>query len=450
MIKSTYTFTELNQSSRLIRDFIQHSDSVKPFIADFFSTNALIKQAQHKSFTKEKREQLFSALQKQYQGINVTKETQKNLEELKNEHTFTITTGHQLNLLSGPLYFIYKILQVVLWTEKMNKKNTDFHFVPVFWLASEDHDFEEINHIHLFGDTLSWDKNKQESVIAGRIVMDEAFEVFKQDVLDKYRNPELQEKINSFISDFWQKGMTLTQATKAFVNHYFGQYGVVMIDGDDSELKQSFLPVVKEELSQKFTFHVVNQTNQALSDASYHQQVYLRECNLFYINENGRRIRIETVEKGFQLDQSIYSAEELIEKAEQSPESFSPNALLRPVYQEMILPNIMYLGGGGEMAYWMQLKSVFKHLNLDFPILKVRDSYVILSDSDIQFMEELSYDLVDLKTSYDALAKEFVKENATEVLNFKTENDLFELLSKSMRKKTAVCYDNTQRFLEAN
>lgn len=286
-------------------------------------------------------------------------------------------------------------------------------------------------------------------MIAGRIVMDEAFEDFKQDVLDKYRNPELQEKINSFISDFWQKGMTLTQATKAFVNHYFGQYGVVMIDGDDSELKQSFLPVVKEELSQKFTFHVVNQTNQALSDASYHQQVYLRECNLFYINENGRRIRIETVEKGFQLDQSIYSAEELIEKAEQSPESFSPNALLRPVYQEMILPNIMYLGGGGEMAYWMQLKSVFKHLNLDFPILKVRDSYVILSDSDIQFMEELSYDLVDLKTSYDALAKEFVKENATEVLNFKTENDLFELLSKSMRKKTAVCYDNTQRFLEA-
>ncbi|HIP36401.1 MAG TPA: bacillithiol biosynthesis BshC, partial [Crocinitomix sp.] len=214
-------------------------------------------------------------------------------------------------------------------------------------------------------------------------------------------------------------------------------------------LKKLFQPVIEKELTQKLTFNAVYKTNTNLKKSGYHNQVFLREYNLFYIKGKTVRHRIIRAEEGFKINNEFKTTHQLIEESKQYPERFSPNALLRPIYQELVLPNIAYIGGGGEIAYWLQIKGVFKQLNLTMPLLRVRDSYILLNSNQISKLKTLNLSIIDLKQNYDDLAKFYIRNNTTCDLSLRSEKEILTQLKTSILNKIDSNEIGLHRFVEA-
>lgn len=445
MQKDSYSFSEFGFSSQIIRDLVSQNSKVSPFIDSFFSIENIEKQFNSKIFNTKKRLRLHNRLVEQNKAVSLSQKSKTNIDLLKNDNAYTITTGHQLNFLTGPLYAIYKIIQIINWTKKLNKSYPNQHFVPIFWMATEDHDFEEIDHIHLFNSKFKIDAQNQTNFITGEIIASN-YESAKNEILEKFSNEELKIKIKKYIH--YYKNSNLAKASRSLLNELFGKYGLVIIDGNDQDLKKSFFPIVKQELTDFVTYNYVNKTNQKLKKAGYHHQVFLRECNLFYIKDDTTRYRIIKSEFGFKINNQNFTATQLIEEAEKYPERFSPNALLRPVYQETILPNLVYFGGGGEIAYWLQLKDVFDKLNLTFPLLRVRDSYVLLNQKDLNLLNKFNYSVLDLKQNIDDLLKDFIKNNASSDVNMSNEIELFNQIKQNLTARVNQQNLGVKRFVE--
>ena len=446
MSTTTYTFQEFGLSSELTRHLISKSNQIKPLVNQFFSEAEIIKLAEERTFSKEQRLQLSNQLIKQNADISLSEKTKRNIDLLKSDNTYTITTGHQLNMATGPLYTLYKILEVINWTEQVNENQDKIQLVPVFWMATEDHDFEEINHINLYGSKIEWLHEGESNSVVGRLETDSTT-AFIDTILSKFGNEELNQKVSNFLSVYKQGG-SLAMANRSMINELFNGYGLVIIDGDDSVLKQSFTPVLKAEISSTVTSLAVEKANAYLAEHNYHQQVYVRPCNLFFIAQNGARIRIEKEGKDFKIGTKVYSREDLIKMAEEGPENFSPNALLRPVYQEVVLPNLVYVGGGGEIAYWLQLKSVFEAVKIDFPLLKVRDSVLLIDPKLDQVLNTFNYSLIDLKMETTDLLKDYVVKNSTEELSLENEKSELTQLKLKISKKALAVDQNAERFVE--
>ncbi len=445
MQKESYNFSEFGFSSQIIRDLVSNTPKTKQFIDSFFSIKGFETQIESKQFSEENRIVLYNALTEQNKSVRLTDQSQRNIDLLKATNTFTITTGHQLNFLTGPLYSIYKIIQVVIWAENLNEIYPSYKFIPTFWMASEDHDFEEINHINLFNSKFELEAENQSNFIAGKMTPTN-FEEIEREMLSKFSDENLKSKVKHFLSFY--KDKNLANATRSLLNELFGEYGLVILDGDDKDLKQLFLPTIKRELEESVTFENVTDSNKELDQAGYHNQVFLRECNLFYIENETTRHRIIKTDEGFEINNKLFTKSELVAIANEFPKRFSPNALMRPVYQETILPNLVYFGGGGEIAYWLQLRSLFNDLSISFPLLRVRDSYVLLSEKQIEMLDELAYSVLDLKQNVDDLSKTYVKENSTSDISMDDEIKLFNEIRDKLVLKVETKDVGIQRFIE--
>lgn len=447
MLQPTYSFEELKMGSQLVRDLVQEKDTVKPLVNEFFDHENFEKLASKKTFSSEKRQILCDALKRQYEGFNLHQKTSENIEALKNNHTFTITTGHQLNLMSGPLYSIYKIAQCVAHADELNKRNANLNFVPVFWIATEDHDFEEINHIHLFGKKIAWEKSDQENVIAGRIKTDH-IEPFLAAIEEKFQDPLALKVIQQFTSTY-RDTENLADATRMLVNQLFGNVGLVILDGDDPKLKKLFQPIMLQEIEGEVGYQSVMKTNEYLEKNNYHEQVFVRASNLFYIASDGTRKRVRKENDQFYLEDDKIETTALIQMIQDHPEQFSPNALYRPMYQETILPNLAYIGGGGEIAYWLQLKALFDAHQVDFPMLRLRDSVLLHRKDQAELMKEFKLELMDLKLGVDQIVKDIALEESEQDLQLtEAQSDLFKAKSKVLEKVYEV-NKNLETMVEA-
>lgn len=442
-----YSFKDFNFSSQLIRDLVEQKASIKPFVTNFFSFDSIYDQAQKKGFSESNRVILTEQLNVQNSRLNLSEKSRANISSLKANNTFTITTGHQLNLLTGPLYSIYKVLQVVSICNHMNSKHDGNHYVPVFWMATEDHDFEEINHLHLFGEKIAWNKDSQEEVVVGEILTAE-MEPFLQLVEQKYREDTAREIIKKFTT-IYRANTCLADATRVLMNELFGEFGLVVIDGNDKELKKIAAPLFKAEITNDLAFNAVSKTNEELSQLGYHAQVFLRNCNLFHISVAGKRERISKEGTIFTYDRKNYTAEELVTAFDNDPSRFSPNALLRPVYQEMILPNLVYIGGGGEIAYWLQLKGVFDALNVPFPLLRVRDSILLLNQKQLNDIEEVGFDIPTLKKDTQDLVKQIALAEVTYDITLNNEQAALEDVKISITDKVRFIDQSLIGMIEA-
>jgi len=187
------------------------------------------------------------------------------------------------------------------------------------------------------------------------------------------------------------KHNTLTEATHYLANALFAEYGLVIIDANDTSLKRLFIPQIEKELFEQVAFNKVNITNQAIEALDLKIQVNPREINLFYITKNVRERIVFENETYKVLNSNVsWSKSELQKELEAHPERFSPNVILRPLYQEVILPNLCYIGGGGELAYWFQLKANFEANNVVFPMLLLRNSALIKTQQQATKLEKLN------------------------------------------------------------
>jgi bacillithiol biosynthesis cysteine-adding enzyme BshC len=380
--------------SKLMQDYLDQKSELKPLYNHFPTVENFEKQIakKQKNFDHANRIPLVETLRKQYQNIEISDATRQNISLLEHQNTFTITTGHQLNLFSGPLYFLYKIISTINLTKELKSKYPTYNFVPIYWMATEDHDFEEINYFNFKGKKFRWHKESTGPV--GRLSTEglaEFFEIYSK---------ELGTSTNAnFLKKLFEKAYlqheNLADATRFLANSLFNAQGLVIMDADDANLKKAFIPYIKEELTEQTSFKAVEKTFEQLKN--YTIQVNPREINLFYIEDTLReRIVFENGKYIVNGTKISFSKEEILDLVESHPEQFSPNVIMRPLYQEIILPNLCYIGGGGEIAYWLELKSFFNAVNITFPILLVRNSVLLTTEKQIKKADKLGLSWQDL------------------------------------------------------
>src|SRR6185503_15668566 len=342
-----------------------------------------------------------------------------NIKLLKEVNTYTVTTGHQLNIFAGPLYFIHKIVTAIKLARQLKAEFPDKNFVPVYWMASEDHDFAEINYTNIGGKKVHWWYEAQGAT--GRIdpeSMRQALNQYKGALGIERHAHELAAIVENAYAGFDK----LADATRYLVNALFGEYGLVVIDADDHQFKHQFAPIMERDIIEQNSFNNISSTNEKLAQAGVHVQVNPREINFFYL-QDGLRERIAFEDDQYKVlnTEITFSEDDLRQEIKQYPERFSPNVVMRPLYQECILPNIAYIGGGAEVVYWLELKSNFEFYGIDFPVLILRNSGLVIAKETAAKIARMDMKPAELFLSTDDLKKEWVKKHSKHTLNLTEE-----------------------------
>jgi len=342
-----------------------------------------------------------------------------NIDLLKQDNTYTITTGHQLNVFTGPMYFLYKIVSAIKLCQQLEEAFPDKNFVPVYWMASEDHDFAEINYTNIGSKKIQW--NKEVSGATGRLDISTFRECLNQYKgilgLDGH-SAELAEIVETAYGEH----NTLADAMRYLVNALFGQYGLVIIDADDNRLKQQFTGIIKQDIIEQNSFKHINDSNTLLQGLGVHTQVNPREINFFYLQDNLRERIVQEGDQYHVLNTEIrFSKAELEQEIDQHPERFSPNVVMRPLYQEYILPNLAYIGGGAEIVYWLQLKANFDHYGVTFPILILRNSGLVIRKETTAKIQKMELTAAQLFKTTDEIKNDWIKSHSQHELSLKDE-----------------------------
>ncbi|MDG1428441.1 MAG: bacillithiol biosynthesis cysteine-adding enzyme BshC [Crocinitomicaceae bacterium] len=435
--KETGLFSE--HQSRLVYD----QESIQSYIHEPFSKDAIAEQIKLKAeqVSSENRQALVNALVDQYGGL-ISSPTRENIESLRESNAFTITTGHQLTLLAGPLYFVIKIIQVIKLAEELNEAYPEKNFVPVYWMASEDHDYEEIQSTSLFNKSLSHDYKQRGPV--GRFELDN-FGEFKEEIRDFF-GEDRRTEVDALLASY--SGKNLGEATRGLVNQLFSSYGLVIVDGDDHALKSMLAPLMKDELINRSSEKLVQSTDARLAEDGLKVQIHARPINLFHI-EKGSRERIQFEDDKYSAGDMSWTEEEILKELEIKPENFSPNVVLRPVYQELILPNLAYIGGGGEISYWLQLRSTFEHYGVQYPLIQVRNSMLWIEKSVVKKLEKVELSWKDVFTDRDRLKKKYLETHASEELDFDNLDRIKTELASEISSKVKSVNPNLEQFANA-
>ena len=411
-------FSEIESIPKLVKDFLNHD--INGFEAHTFSLENFAQQIHLKqnSFTLEKREILFETIKSQLSDFKLSSKQIENLENFKDKNTFTITTGHQLNLFSGPVFFIYKILQTIKTCTYLKQNFPDFNFVPVYWMASEDHDFAEINHFKT--ENNYYEINEKSGGAVGKISVNDTF--FISEFEKEFKDSVFGTELILMLKEAYKNGNTLTKAIQTLVNRLFSDLGLLIVDGDSKPLKNQIRDIFKDEL-ENFSLHKNSKDKVDFLTAKYGKvQVNPREINLFYLSETRDRIDFDgknyiVVDKNIQ-----FTKEEILNELDSFPEKFSPNALMRPVYQETVLPNLAYIGGNAEIMYWLELKDYFTELNLPFPVLIPRNSMLFLKEKTLGKIEKLNLKIDDFFQNFTKITNDKILDN-NEILNLLNEKE---------------------------
>ncbi|RXG20813.1 bacillithiol biosynthesis cysteine-adding enzyme BshC [Leeuwenhoekiella aequorea] len=399
MSKHYLPYKETGYFSKLICDYLDEDETVKGFYSNFPSLENFKDQLERKNFSQENRYVLVSALKAQYKNTVVDEAVNSALNSLSERNTFTVTTGHQLNLFTGPLYFLYKIISTIKLAETLKEAYPKSNFVPVYWMATEDHDFDEINYFRIHGKKIQWNR---EDVLDNNKGAVGAFDTSGLEaILDlicaEFGTTQIAKELCTLFEDAYIKQNNLANATRFLANSLFGKYGLVIVDGNDKDLKRVFSPFIEQELVDQIAYKYVTAQAEELENKGYPVQVNAREINLFYLLPNSRE-RILEKEGQFYVNNTdlVFTKDAIIKELKDYPERFSPNVIMRPLYQEVILPNLAYIGGGGEIAYWLELKSFFDKVNVTFPVLMLRNSALLITQKQHQKLNKLDLSLEDI------------------------------------------------------
>lgn len=379
--------------SKRDKHYISEPENLKDYITAYPSLESLIAQAKIKQGHQIDREELSAIIRDQYASANIelSSPTLENIEKLREATTFTVITAHQPSLLTGPLYYIFKILSCINLCEYANSQQSEFTFIPIFINGGEDHDFEEISKVHLYNNTVTWKTDQTGSV--GRMLTDglsEAIEEVFEILGDRSKIKDWKATFIKMAND----ADNYAHFQRGLVDLLFREYGLVQFSSDDKRVKDKLLPVFTKELEQQVSYNtVIPQQQKIQSVTGYEPQAYVREINLFYLDK-GIRQRIEKEDGQFKvIDSDIaFTSNDIPELAY----SLSPNVILRPITQEYILPNVAYIGGGGELSYWLDRKSQFEKFGIPFPLLIRRNSAGIIKSKQLNQWKDKGYDVSEL------------------------------------------------------
>ncbi|HUH74705.1 MAG TPA: bacillithiol biosynthesis cysteine-adding enzyme BshC [Chitinophagales bacterium] len=427
-----YKFSDVSFFSKLVSDYTNHRlpDSIRtPYPLAQEGLEQLINTPYP---LKIDRNQLVKVITDQYKTIDISEVVKTQIDSLQDENTFCIITAHQLSLLGGPLYYVIKIANAIALAKKLNADFPEKNFVPIYWMGSEDHDFEEVNHIYLFGKKITWESDQTGPV--GHFALNEIQEVVDQvvQILGDSNPDDIQGLIKRAYSH-----KNVEQATRELVNGLFGRYGLVIVNGDDHAFKESVSDIIKNEVLYQASYPLLLEKSEKLISSGYHAQATGREINLFHLGDTFRH-RIAPHGEDYEINGRIWSKEELLNEINSSPENFSPNVILRPLFQQSVLPSIAYIGGGAEVAYWMQLTSVFEYYGVQYPVLIPRTSMLWVNHSVAQKMQKLDLQITDIFKDKEAVKKEYILKNSDFDSDLSKEREAIQDWMEKVRDKAAL------------
>ena len=438
MLVTKKPLLETGYFSGLTKAYLENNELLKPFYHLNFSIPNFEKAILSREFSQAQRDDLYEVLHQQHSSFftkNPSLESTLNL--IKEVNTFTITTGHQICLATGPLYFIYKIASAIHLCRKLKQHYPAYNFVPIYWMATEDHDFEEINHIHLFNKKMSWDIDPKGAT--GRIPTT-GINTFFDEINSILENRIEEISLFEPIRQAYLQNQNLAEATREVVLHLFANEGLMVLDADHKTLKNNFKEIIKKDIFNQISNHQVSSTIEGLVATNLIKedkiQVKPRAINFFYLTDQFRNRIVYENNLYKVIDTDISFTEEAF-KAEIDlyPERFSPNVIMRPLYQEFILPNLCYIGGAGELSYWFELKSTFDAHNVYFPILALRNSFLWVDKNQKEKLASLGIEINDIFESVDVLTIKVLKKLGAMEIQFHEEKHLAHGLFEALKTK---------------
>ena len=422
-VSKNIAFSQTGKFSKTALDYVSQVSELRQFYehpVNFEGIKSSIEQRKH---FPTNRTLLVEQLTIQYQNISPSEKVKTNIQSLSEENTFSICTAHQPNLFTGHLYFVYKIMHIIKLCATLKNDLPEYNFVPVFYMGSEDADLEELNHVVIDGQKFEWQTNQTGAV--GRMKIDDSLIKLIDQIAGRLLVENYGQEIVDLLKSSYQKGFTIEEATFLFVHELFKDYGLIVFLSDKAAFKKEISSILEEDIFHHTSSKIVEKTSKLLSE-NYKAQAYPREINLFYLKDDIRN-RIVEVENSFVVHDTdiVFTPESMREELKNHPERFSPNVILRGLYQEFILPDVAWIGGGGELAYWLQLKDLFLHYGVPYPVLVLRNSFLLIEEKYGELLKKLNFKCLDLFKGKEALMEELVKVNSDSTLNLDSEKTEF-------------------------
>jgi bacillithiol biosynthesis cysteine-adding enzyme BshC len=381
-------YSQTGYFSKVVVDYLNEIPHIQPFYRHPVSIDGIAQSISARQKFATNRPALVNELKSQYAKVPVNGSVQQNIENLLSENTFTICTAHQPCIFTGSLFFIYKIVHAIKLAQHLKTSMPEYNFVPVYYMGCEDADLDELGKIWLNGEELEWDTKQTGAV--GRMNpkgLDKLIFRIEGELSVLPYGKELVE----LLKDCYLNSQDITTGTFKLVHSLFAEYGLIVLIPDSTNLKRMMIPVFEQDLFEHKPSAIVEQTIADLSK-EYKVQANPRDINLFYIKDDIRE-RFEHDNKTWNVvgTDISFSPEELKQELYTHPERFSPNVILRGLFQETILPNIAFIGGGGEVAYWLELKNLFENYNVPYPVLILRNSFLIIEKKWKEKLEKIGF-----------------------------------------------------------
>lgn len=438
--------TELHHFSAFDKAFIRRDIALQPFLPPVVNAVHLKEQIRSKAIHYRMREVLCDTLHAQYDGMDIPEALANNLSDLRRDDTFSVTTAHQPLLFGGKMYVLYKALSTIILAQKASEE-TGVSIVPIFVIGSEDHDSEEVRYFKLFHNRLAW--NPEDRGPVGRMGLSNSSALLSEVEQAFSTLPFGASALEQLLSAY-QEGRSFAQAFRHLLHEVLGSKGLIILDADEPALKRGFRDIILAELETGFSYHLTNKSIEEIESAGFKGQAHPREINLFYLDK-GERARIEKTNEGYHaVDTHLtWTSEDMLSIAKEHPEKFSPNVILRPLYQETILPNIAFIGGGGELAYWIQLREVFRSMNIPYPLLHRRHSACLVDEASQSRIHKLGLTWTDLSRPVEDVVKDFVRSKDKENADLASEKEAMAAILQNVRERAGHIDLTLQRSLDS-
>ncbi|MGH9835218.1 MAG: bacillithiol biosynthesis cysteine-adding enzyme BshC [Blastocatellia bacterium] len=451
MTNATISFSQIPRTSRLFNDFLYDFGRVSRFYQpDGLDLASLVSRSREVAAQTFSRDAVADALADQNARAGAGPLTFANIERLRQPDSVVVITGQQAGLFTGPLYTVLKALTAIKLTEHLRAQGVNA--VPMFWIAAEDHDFEEVNHTRLVNRegkiiTVTYTGcSPKEGKPVGHVKLREEISANIDGLIAALPESEFMPRLVADLRDSYQPGASFADAFGKMMMKLFGHFGVALINPLDDRLKQVAGKIYARAMSRapEFAAALVNESS-ALEASGYHAQVYTspEAVPLFMLDEGRRTAMVRRDDGRFYLKngEKSFAADELLDTVERCPSCFSPNVTLRPIVQDFLLPTVAYIGGPAEIAYFAQLRPNYSLLNRVDPVVLPRASFTLIEKRHAKTMAKYGLEFTDLFHGFEEVMKTVVERSLdqTTATAFDEAEKVFdEQLEKLRESLTAV------------